>query len=493
MRATDLSVKPTALLVGGRLVGSAATIAMPIVLARVFGPHEFGTYKQLFLIYTTLLVIAPMGMAESLYYFIPRAPRTAGGHVANSFLVLTLTGLAALGLLAAGGRPLAEWFNNPDLVPHIVLLGLFLGLTVASSFLEIVMISRGRYLSAACAHGGFDLLRAAAFILPALWFRRLDAVLMGAIAFALFRLLAALAWSLAEFGSDFRPRVRPLLEQLSYTIPFSGAALLDIVQSNFHQYAVAHRFDAATFALFSVGCLQVPVVDLVAGSAGNVLMVRMGEAPGKVETARALWLDTTSQLAFVLFPLVALLLVTGPDLIVLLYTNSYAASAPIFRISCLSILFMALQTDAVLRAHAQTRFLLVMNGIRLALIAGLIGPCLSAFHLLGGAVATVGATAVAKGIALVRVRRVMGTGVGELLPWRRLAQTALASIAACLPALALRSTMEAGSLGLLVATGLTYLVSYLTAHWLVPGGEWGPGGRLAWLRSGVADEARRAA
>src|SRR5436309_11889098 len=126
MRATDLSVKPTAVLVGGRLAGSAATIALPIVLARVFGPHEFGTYKQLFLIYTTLLVIAPMAMAESLYYFIPRAPRTAGSHVANSLLVLTLTGMAALGLLAAGGRPLAEWFNNPDLVPHIVLLGLFL-------------------------------------------------------------------------------------------------------------------------------------------------------------------------------------------------------------------------------------------------------------------------------------------------------------------------------------------------------------------------------
>ncbi len=493
MRAMDLSIRPTALLVGGRLVGSAATVAMPIVLARVFGPHEFGTYKQLFLVYTTLLLIAPMGMAESLFYFVPRAPRTAGGHVANSLLVLTLAGLAALALLVGGGRPLAEWLNNPDLLQHTALLGLFLGLTVASSFLEIVMVSRGKYLSAACSHGGFDLLRAAAFILPAVWFRRLDAVLMGAIAFALLRLLVALAWSLAEFRSGFRPSYRPLVEQLSYAIPFGGAALLEIVQSTFHQYAVAHRFDAATFALYSVGCLQVPVVDLIAGSAGNVLMVRMGEAPGKVETTRALWLDTTSQLAFVLFPLVALLLVTGPDLIVLLYTNSYAASAPIFRISCLSILFMALQTDAVLRAHAQTRFLLVMNGIRLALIAALIGPCLSALHLLGGAVAMVGAAAVAKGIALVRVRRLMGTPVCELLPWRRLALTALASALACLPALAVRSTMEAASLGLLAATGLTYLVSYLAAHWLVPGGEWGPGGRLAWLRSGVADEARRAA
>ena len=33
---------------------------------------EFGTYKQLFLIYATLFGVAQLGMAESLYYFIPR-------------------------------------------------------------------------------------------------------------------------------------------------------------------------------------------------------------------------------------------------------------------------------------------------------------------------------------------------------------------------------------------------------------------------------------
>ena len=59
-------------LVGGRAVGFVAAFAIPVVLARVFTTSEFGTYKQLFLLFSTLFGIAQLGMAESLYYFLPR-------------------------------------------------------------------------------------------------------------------------------------------------------------------------------------------------------------------------------------------------------------------------------------------------------------------------------------------------------------------------------------------------------------------------------------
>src|SRR5947208_11328457 len=45
---------PTVLLVGGRAVGFAAVFAIPVVLSRVFTTAEFGTYKQLFLLFSTL-------------------------------------------------------------------------------------------------------------------------------------------------------------------------------------------------------------------------------------------------------------------------------------------------------------------------------------------------------------------------------------------------------------------------------------------------------
>ena len=75
---------PALWLVAGRGVGFVATFAVPLVLVRLFDQATFGTYKQLFLIYGTLFGLAQLGVAESLYYFVPRRPEEAGRHAANA-------------------------------------------------------------------------------------------------------------------------------------------------------------------------------------------------------------------------------------------------------------------------------------------------------------------------------------------------------------------------------------------------------------------------
>ena len=54
-------------LVAGRLVSAALTFALPLMLARLLAPHEFGTYKQFFLIAQTLQLTGQLGLTQSLY------------------------------------------------------------------------------------------------------------------------------------------------------------------------------------------------------------------------------------------------------------------------------------------------------------------------------------------------------------------------------------------------------------------------------------------
>src|SRR5207247_2598907 len=68
-----------------------------------------------------------------------------------------------------------------------------------------------------------------------------------------------------------------LRRQLAYAVPFQLSAIVEILQGNLHNYAVSHYFDAATFAIYSVGCLRIPLVDFVLNSVSNVMMVRMAE------------------------------------------------------------------------------------------------------------------------------------------------------------------------------------------------------------------------
>src|SRR4029079_2730328 len=84
----DSTTKAALMLTIGRTIGFAVAFVIPMILARRFSQEDFGTYRQLFLIYGALFGLAQVGMAESLYYFLPRDAAKGGHAFANAVLVL---------------------------------------------------------------------------------------------------------------------------------------------------------------------------------------------------------------------------------------------------------------------------------------------------------------------------------------------------------------------------------------------------------------------
>jgi O-antigen/teichoic acid export membrane protein len=446
----------------GRSVGFIAAFAIPIVLSRILDQAEFGTYKQLFLIYATLFGLAQLGIAESLYYFIPRDAHRAGQHIANSVLTLAAAGIACLTLLTLFSDAIAGWLANPQISAGLLPLGVFLGLTLLTAPFEIVLVSRGRYSGAAFTYAASDLVRVVCMVVPAVAFGTIAGVMWGVVAFALARLVAML-WALRRDAvTGFRPQLSMWRRQLAYALPFALAVGVEVVQANFHQYVVATRFDAATFAIFAVGVLQMPLVDIIATSTASVMMVKM-RSGGDLDTraALALWHDTIVRLSLVVFPLVAFMVIAARDLIVLVFTDAYAASVPIFQLSTLAILPACLCVDAVLRAHAQTRVLLVLNVVRLAAVALLIGGLLNAFGLRGAVAATLCATVLARALGLAQIARLLNVRLVELLPWKQLTTTAAFAAVAALPAVWAQRIMPDTGLIALVIVAAVYAAAFI--------------------------------
>ncbi len=457
----DSTVKPALVLMSGRSVAMLATFLLPVVLARVFDPAGFGTYKQLFLVSIVLYQVGVV-FSETLFYFLPRSPERAGQYVANSVLALGAAGVAGLALLWAGAPAIGRWLGNPDLARYLPLMGAYLVLTLPAASLEMVMVARKRYRWASWSFAVSDVTRVLVMVAIAVSVRRLDWLLVGAIVCAAVRLGAALLYFRAEFQGALRPRAALFREQLVYVLPFAVAVVIDLLQANYHSYAVSHRFDPATFAVYAVGCFQIPLLELVASPMCNVMMVRMTEGLGKGRAGDAvpIWAGTARVLALLFFPAAAVLAVCAPDLIVFLFSERYAASVPIFMIWSLSIALSALQTDGVLRVYAATRFLLALSAVRLLLTAALIGPALALAGLRGAVLVTVGVAAVAKGAALVRIAGLMRVSLRSVLPWRDLAAVAGIAAAAAVPAFLLRSAVHVPPFAGLALTGLVYLGAY---------------------------------
>jgi len=115
----------------------------------------------------------------------------------------------------------------------------------------------------------------------------------------------------------------------------------------------------------------------------------------------------------------------------------------------------------MLRVYAQTRFLVVLNVIRLLVIAAFIHWFLSTLHLVGAVLITMLALAIGKGLGMARMKRLMEVGLMDLLPWRSLAAIGGVAAVAGLPALLIKSGPALSTLPLLVTTSLVYTASYL--------------------------------
>ena len=465
--AAQSTFGPAFLLMSGRTLGFAVSFLIPLVLVRLLDQTQFGTYKQLFLIAATLYGIGQLGMAESLFYFLPLAPRHGPRYIANSFMALALGGLGCLVFLGLGGELVSGWLSNAALTQYGPGLGLYLLFMLPSAVLEIVMVSLKRYRFAAASYSSLDVLRMVLLLVPVLLWGRLEWLLAGAVVFAAIRCAAALWYVRWEFKGKVWPDAALLKRQLAYAVPFQLSGIVETLQSNVHQYAVAHYFDAATFAIYSVGCLQIPLVDFVASSVCNVMMVRMAEEvrDGHAEAAVRLWRDTTRRLALVFAPIVALLLVSAHPIITFLFTARYAASVPVFMVSSLAVLLATLQVDGVLRVYAETRLLVALNGLRLALVLGLISWVLTTWHLVGAIGVTVFAIAVMKTIAILRLRSVMGVSLGEVLPWRSLGAILGVSAGAAVVAAGVHALLDAPALVELCAMGAVYALAYGAGLW----------------------------
>ena len=167
----------------------------------------------------------------------------------------------------------------------------------------------------------------------------------------------------------------------------------------------------------------------------------------------------------------------------LLFTDRYLPSVPIFMVWSLALGASVLQTDAILRVYAETRFMLLVGVVKLLIIATLIGAFIGAFGLPGAVLVSLAATLAMKAAVLARMRRLLGVGLGRLVPWRDLAGIGFASAAAALPAFIVKAAVEGPVLARLALTGLAGSATYLAI--VFPSGLLDEGERLAvrtWLQ-----------
>jgi O-antigen/teichoic acid export membrane protein len=432
----------------------------------VLTPAAYGTFKLAWLWCTTIGLVVPLGVTSSLMYFVPHEPRRAGVYVAQAVLFLNAVGVAAGMFLYFAGPRIALRIGNPELAANMPWVAAFTALFVAGNAMDSIPLSRGHIKLAAVLRFAYAGTQAVGIAVGALLTHSVAGTFAGIVLATGLRAVACWWMVLSEDGlSVSRAELR---RQLAYALPFGIAFAVIIPQQRFHQYFVSAYVSPALFAIYAVGCFELPIIDMLYTPISEVMQLGIAEhdRAGDRTGPRRLFHEAVARLAFAFLPAMALLWIVSPQLITVLFTDRYAAAVPIFRVAILSVPLAALPLDGVMKARAENRFMLGVSVVKLLLTVAAVAL---GFHLAGmvGAISGwVAAEALARGILLVRTGKLLGS-VREVLPWRVLALQSLAALVAIPAALLAMRAVSAKPIVQLVASAAAFGATYLIALALV--------------------------
>ena len=349
---------------------------LPLIVVRVLTQEEFGLYRQVFLVVGNLVGILPFGIAITAYYYLAREEDKRLAAILNVVLVHFGVGTAAFFLLFFYPEILGRVFESAEMTRLAPLIGVTVWLWLLSIFLEHAAVANREPKKATAFIIFAQLSKTVLMASFVISFGTVESIIHAAIIQAVIQIGILVVYLNSRFPGFWGSfDLAFFKDHLRYALPLGLAGILWSVQTDLHYYFVAHRFGEAAFAIYIVGCFQLPLIAMLSEAVAAVLIPRMSELQLQNDKKEMIRLSARAmhKLALFYFPAYIFLCATAETFITTLFTERYSTSVPIFLTFLTLLPFAILMTDPVLRAYKNLgKFLLKIRfTMATILIAGL--------------------------------------------------------------------------------------------------------------------------
>jgi O-antigen/teichoic acid export membrane protein len=473
-RAEDSSTLTSraAWLVLGKTVAFALAFVLPLLLVRRLSQYEFGLYKQIFLFVTTAMALLPLGLHMSAYYYLPREPGWAKQVVLNIVLFEIVIAAVACVVIVIFPSLLSALFKSDDIARFASPIALAVLMFVISALLDHMMLARGETKLATAIVAGSQLTKTVALLGAAILFGTVRSLLYASIIQASIQSLALLLYLRSRFPSFWRAfDFNIFREQLAYALPLGIAAELWFLQTTLDNFFVSYTFGPAQYAVYAIGCFQLPLVVIVTESLGLTTVPRVSllQKEGKMREILELLTRLMRKQSVIFLPLYVFLLVVGREFIVLLFTRQYLQSWPIFAVNLVLVplAIISSATDPVMRAYSEHRYFLLKMRVALITTLALSLWFGTSRYGLVGAISIMGVINVIQALIIaVKTGSILRLRLNDWLLFKDLGKIGLASLIAGAVTYLLKATIT-GSAPFIVFSvsalvfGIVYLLCLL--------------------------------
>ncbi|MEF3694328.1 MAG: oligosaccharide flippase family protein [Candidatus Cloacimonadota bacterium] len=402
-----------------------------IRLARVLSQSDYGSYRQLFLIYTTLSTILLLGLPQSMLYFIPKLSDEAQRRrfIARSVDLVSLLALIMTITILIFRPLISKAFSNPQLYPLLIVFAFYPLYMFVSQIYSAIMMGR-KQADKVVKFSIFSMATDLVLILgTAVLIRKLEYIVLGLMIAAFAQWLYARI-SLRREGSAYEFNWDEYKRQFKYSLPIGLSSIIGILAVQLDKIVISGYFNPAQYAVFAVGAMELPFIGILVNSVYSVVLPAMSSSDSPDDLAQ-LYRGAVRKNALLVFPLAVLFFVLASDVMSFLYSVRYEGAAVFFRIYLLTLPIRVGIFGMIFQAANRTKY--IMQNSILTLLANLALNLIlvnTGLKMQGPAIATVVVTYLSAVIYLWLIHFRLGYSLRKMFPTEQLIRTLFASLLA---------------------------------------------------------------
>lgn len=444
-------------LIGGNVCSLLFGLGTMALLSRFLTPQEYGTYRQVFYVYQTLLLLFSLGMPRAYSYFLVRMPAEEGRSFVSGMrrMFLALGAVFAASLYVGAGF-IARALDNPELEPALRIFAPTPLLLMPVLGIESLLVALDRARLNAVYVFINRSLTAGGVLLPVVaGGYGVQGAVGGSVAAALLCLcIGSFIERLPFRGLERRPSRFPVREILAFSLPVFLAGVWGFVILSVSPFIVGRYLGASAFALYANGYVELPLAAWIVGASSVVLLPvfsRMRHEGGDRREIVGVWTSVILKSAKVIYPLAVFCCVFATPIMEWVYGAEYRAAGILLQLVTPVVLLRVVPFSPVLLALGKGRTYSNIHLVTTLVLIVAEGCCVRWFPSLAAIAAVQSFCTVG---CLVAAFRAVGASVRigwrQLLPLRSLATLLLLSLIASGASRALVGEVSGGG-GLVIA------------------------------------------
>lgn len=337
------------------------------ILSRYFDKIEYGTYKQIIFIYSTLLTVFQAGLPNVFSYFLPKYSHEEGKYIVEKInCALFVLGILLSLSIFFLAEPLSSFLNNPELSKGLKIFSPFPMFVLPTVGIEGIYIVNKNTKFIALYNITTRFIMLIFITVPVIFIsNRYETAIIGWGIASLFAFFIALRYKSKPYSNVNRKiRVDHLFKKVAnYSIPILGSACILLLYNSINQILISKYYGISAFADYSNGYIALPFIAILVNPIRNLFIPIFSKAKSdnNFENAILSFNNAIKELGILIIPICIFCFTFSKEIMLFLYGNQYESSYLFFRLAIIYNIFEILPFQILLSGIGKTKELMIFD------------------------------------------------------------------------------------------------------------------------------------